>query len=133
MSALWPVQQALVTKLRASSALMAKARAVVDDVSDGQEYPYVVVGDGTEIPFDTMDRAGKEVAATIHIWSQYAGFKEALEILGIINALLDRRDLAVTGYGTVGMQFSNSQTLRDPDGVTRHVVARYRIIVQSNT
>jgi Protein of unknown function (DUF3168) len=129
-SSLLPIQQAIYNRLTGDSVLMAKVTGVFDYVSDNQAFPYITIGEATSNPFRTFSRFGEEVTVTLHIWSRYDGSKEALEILNEMNRLLADQDLAVTGYDTVACFYEFSETLRDPDGITRHLVVRYRIITQ---
>lgn len=131
MSALPVIQQAIYSRLTGDSVLMSKVTGVFDYVPDNQTFPYITIGEATSAPYRTFSRFGEEVTVTCHIWSRYDGFKEALDILADMNRLLaDRDDLSVTGYDLICCFFEFSETMRDPDGITRHVVARYRLIVQ---
>jgi hypothetical protein len=103
---------------------------VLDDVPDGQGFPYITIGEATENAWSTMGRDGSNDTLTIHIWSSAPGFKEALTILDRLNVLLDGGVLEIDGHMHVGTLYESAETLRDPDGVTRHVVARYRVYVQ---
>lgn len=105
---------------------------VFDDVPDGQPLPYITIGEATETPWSTFGRVGADDTLTIHIWSQAPGFKEALGILDRLNVLLDGGVLEVDGHVHVGTLYESAETLRDPDGVTRHVVARYRAYLQGS-
>jgi hypothetical protein len=130
-SALSPIQQAIYNRLTGDSALMTKVTGVFDYVPDNQAFPYVTLGEATSNPYRTFSRFGEEVTITCHIWSRYDGFKEALDILNEMNRLLaDKDDLSVTGYDLICCFYEFSETLRDPDGITRHVPVRYRLVVQ---
>lgn len=129
-SALLSIQKTVFARLRADQDLMMKITGVFDEVPRDQLMPYVTVGDATSSPFRTMSRFGEEVTITLHIWSQYNGFKESLEILEDLNRLLADQELEVTGYDTVACFYEFSETIRDPDGITRHVPVRYRIKLQ---
>lgn len=130
MSALLSIQQAIYQILTADTTLMTKITGVFDQAPQDQAFPYVTIGEATSSPFRTMSRFGEEITITLHIWSQYHGFKESNEILAELNRLLADQDLTVTGYDVVSCMYDFSETLRDPDGITRHVPVRYRIIVQ---
>lgn len=134
-SALDNIQQAIYSLLTGDTTLMSKITGVYDEVpqdlvNDDTNFPFVTIGEATSVPFRTMTRFGEEVTVTLHVWSRYKGFKEALEILDDLNRLLADRDLNVAGYDTAACFYEFSETLRDPDGKTRHVPVRYRIIVQ---
>lgn len=103
---------------------------VFDHVPQGTGFPYVTIGEATEVRYDTHDRAGKEATLTLHVWSRYAGYKEALEIVGQIDSLLDRTRPTVTGWSVVSVTNDFTQTMT-ADGITRHVVARYRVKLQA--
>lgn len=129
-TALKALQQAVRNKLTGDATLMAMITGVFDAVPKNQDLPYITVGDATEIPFNVFAKDGKEATITLHIWSLYKGFKEALDIRNRIDQLLDGQTLTITGFVNVLCQFENSETLRDPDGVTRHIATRYRVVVQ---
>lgn len=130
MTSLHDLQTAVYTELTGDEALMSMISGVFDDVLDGQAFPYVTIGDAAETPWSTFGRSGADDVLTIHIWSQANGFKEALQVLDRLNALLDSDELTVGGHVHVGTLYEGAETLRDPDGITRHVVARYRVYVQ---
>lgn len=129
-SALRPVQLAITGQLRGHAPFIARVTGVLDHVPEAQAFPYVVVGEFTEAPFHTFGRDGSEITATLHIWSQYRGWKECTEILALMNGVLDNTELEVEGYQVVSVRAEESQTIRDSDGKTRHLVARYRFILQ---
>lgn len=132
-SAFWPLQVAVRDKLLADSALMTKISGVFDEVPknpDGTiipKFPYVTIGEATSVPYRTFNGFGEECTITLHIWSRYAGFKEAAEILDDLNRILADTVFSVPGYEMEGCYYEFSETLRDPDGITRHVPVRYRI------
>ena len=144
--ALWPLQQAVYTALRADATLKTltgttPARVydhVPSDVwpADGETTnaaafkPYVVVGDDTAGPFDTMTEDGAESILTIHTWSRYRGRKETKQIMSAVTDALDDVSLSVTGHTLVLLLFEFSSTFLDPDGLTRHGVQRFRALTQ---
>ncbi len=132
-AALFEIQKAIYAKLTGDAVLMGKVAGVFDAVPPNQAYPYLVIGDATEVPWDLFGTLGNEITMTMHIWSRYAGFAEALNILAEINRVLNRAALVLTGYNTFVCIYEWSETLRDPDGITRHVPVRYRIIVETLT
>ncbi len=95
-----------------------------------QNFPYAVIGDDTTTPWDTDDTLGKEVSITVHVWSRTAGFKETKAILGEVYDILNRGNLFKTGYNVVDCLCDFSETMRDPDGKTRHGVMRFKLTIQ---
>lgn len=123
----WPLQQAIYTRLSGDTELVTTlGAAVYDFVPDSAPFPYVTIGDVTEAPNDTMGRTGRDMTVTVHIWSQYAGNKQVMQIADRVDDLLDRWAVTVTGWNATHMLQEFFETFRDPDGKTRHGVARYR-------
>lgn len=126
MSALWPVQVAVYTALTGHAALMAAVAGVYDGEADqAAAFPYIVVGSATEVPAHTFGRKGWGDTLTIHVWSNYGGRKQALEILDLIDDAL-ASPLAISGHQTARLRREFAEVLTDPDG-SRHVPARYRV------
>lgn len=131
LSALNPLQKAIGDLLTADTILMAKVKGIFDEVPENQEYPYVTVGEADSSSYRTHGRHGENVLVTLHIWSQSPGNQESLDIQDDLNRLLgDIVGLPVDDFEFVGSWFDSTKTLRAPDGITRHVVARYRMRVQ---
>lgn len=95
-----------------------------------QNFPYVVIGDDTTAPWDTDETLGKEVNITLHIWSRAAGFKETKLIMGNIYDTLNRGSLSKAGYNVVDCLCEFTETVRDPDGETRHGIMRFKLTIQ---
>ena len=102
---------------------------VYDEVVEGATYPFVSLGEETAIDYGTKNENGGETTINIHIWSQYKGAKETKQIMDRIHDLLHDSNLTVTGFNLVNLRFEYSDILRDPDGVTRHGVMRFRAII----
>ncbi|WP_234329759.1 DUF3168 domain-containing protein [Streptomyces viridochromogenes] len=118
---------AIYQKLTASSALMALATGVFDEVPEDQAFPYVSFGSIVETKDDTHDRQGLFVTVVIHVWSKYPGNREAADIFSALDAALDRQPLAVAGFKDVSIWHEQHETLRDPDPSIRHINAQYRV------
>lgn len=130
MTALWPAQKAVYARLSSSDSLTSRA-GVYDHVPEDADHPYVTVGEGTEVPFDAHDRRGASLTLTLHVWSRYRGYREALDILADVDRLLDQRGgadpLQVDGHRRVFTRRESYNTTTDPDPDIRHVPATYRI------
>lgn len=145
MSAEYEVQKAIYLALRANANLLtllardvndATKPAIYDNVPEAVDagsdsvFPYVTIGDDTFLEWDTDNSQGKEGTLTIHSWSRYRGRKEVKEIQGAIYDALHLSNLNITGYYSVLMLSEYSETLVDPDGLTRHGVQRFRLIIE---
>jgi hypothetical protein len=111
-------------------AVAAIGYPTFDDVPQVTAYPYIVVGDDRSIPFDTDDSVGSETTCTIHVWSQYRGRKEVKEIMRSVYDTLNRANLTITGGHLVECHAEFEESFLDPDGLTRHGVIRFRLIVE---
>ena len=102
---------------------------VFDEVVENASYPFVALGEETAIDYSTKDLDGGEFTINIHVWSQYKGSKQTKEIMDRIHDLLHDSSLSVSGFNVINLRFEFSDILRDPDGVTRHGVMRFRAII----
>jgi hypothetical protein len=102
---------------------------VFDEVVENATYPFVSLGEETAIDYSTKDLDGGEFTINIHVWSQYKGSKQTKEIMDRIHDLLHDSSLSVSGFNLANLRFEFSDILRDPDGVTRHGVMRFRAII----
>lgn len=104
---------------------------VYDHVPQDSAYPYIVIGDDTSIPFDTDNSTGTEATCTIHIWSRQRGRKEVKQMFGLINTSLHRAEFSVTGGALIECQAEFEESFMDSDGLTRHGVMRFRLLVDA--
>ena len=102
---------------------------VFDEVTEGTTYPFVAICEDTVTDFGTKTEDGGQFTINIHVWSQYTGSKETKNIMDRIHDLLHDSNLSVTGFNLVNLRFEFSDILRDPDGITRHGVMRFRAII----
>lgn len=131
-SVLGPFAAAAYARLRGDAPFMALAKQVFDDVPENEPFPYVTAGESTENPWDCFGQDGSDASISFHIWSRYRGFSEAQGINAALIGLLDNDTaLAIAGYATVLLNFESSQQLRDPDGLTRHIVTRFRVMADA--
>ena len=118
------------------SALLALATGgVYDKTPQGTALPYVQIGEWTETRFNCFGKKGKDVTVSLHIYSLDTdttwGIKRCADILARLNTLLDYVSFTVTGFtNTVYCRYEDAQTLMEENGLTRHIIARYRVIVQ---
>jgi hypothetical protein len=129
----YAIQVALVTTLKATGGIGTDDR-VYDRVPDKPSFPYVTVGDDLVIGDDVECGELSEVFCRIHVWSraQNGGFPEAKTIAGAIRARLRAIPPAPTGFTILETKFVQTQSLIDPDGLTRHVVLEFHFLIQHN-
>lgn len=127
----------LITQAAIFAALNGQIGAPVRDdptpLPAGQPdsgFPYVVIGNDTERPWDHDGRRGAAVTVTLHIWSRKPSFVEAKTIAAAIYGRLHRKAIAASGAQVVDCLHEFSDFARDEDGKTRHGVVRYRLTLQ---
>ena len=122
------LQSAIYTALNVSAITSTLSCGVYDEVIEGNSYPFITLGEETAIDYSTNNLVGAETTINIHVWSRYKGSKETKEILDKIHDLLHDVNLSVTGVNLINLRFEYSDIMRDPDGITRHGVMRFRAI-----
>ena len=123
------LQQAIFSALNVSAVTSDLSCGVFDDVPQNASYPYIALGEETAVDFSVKDIQGGDLTVNIHVWSQYKGSKETKQIMDKIHDLLHNINLSVTGFNLINLRFEFSDIMRDPDGITRHVVMRFRAII----
>lgn len=94
------------------------------------DFPYVVIGNDTERPWDSDERVGADVTVTLHVWSRKPSYAEVKAIARAIYGKLHRKPIAASGARVVDCLHEFSDFARDEDGKTRHGVVRYRLKLQ---
>ena len=124
------LQTAIYTALNTDSNLTSTLGAsIYDDVPEGSTFPYIQMGQDTLNEYGTKDQNGVDTSLTLHIWSQYKGSLQTKNIMDRVHTLLHDSSLSVTGYNLINVRFEFGDILRDPDGVTRHGIMRFRAII----
>ena len=121
------LQKAIYQILAASLPLQAIVGArIFDEVPQGAAFPYVVIGDDDLKPWDLDCKRGFEALITIHAFSRYKGRKEAKEIGAKIYDLLHNASIVTDNFASAVCVLDMQTTMVEGDGVTRHLVARFR-------
>ena len=132
----WPLQQAVFTKLNTSNITDYANNAITgvfDDVPENTAYPYVVIGEETSVNLGTKTLDAHEHTLTIHAWSQYrGGMRDVKVIMQQIFTALHNSDITVSGASLVNIRHEFEQVLLEQDGITRHGIMRFRVVVFDN-
>ena len=113
------LQTTIYNALNVSAVTTTLGCGVYDEVIEGNTYPFISLGEETAIDYSTKTATGSETTINIHIWSQYKGSKQTKEIMDKVHDLLHDSNF----------RFEYSDIMRDPDGITRHGVMRFRAII----
>ena len=123
------LQEAIYSALNVSAITSDLNCAVVNEPTNDQSYPFIQLGEDRVDDYSTKVEAGGEYELNFDIWSHYNGSKECMQIMDKIHDLLHDSSISVTGFNLVNIQLDYSDILKDPDGVTRHGVMRFRAII----
>ena len=122
------LQSSIYTALNVSAITTTLACGVYDEVVEGNSYPFITLGEETATDYSTNNLVGAETTINIHIWSRYKGSKQTKQIMDKVHDLLHDVSLTVSGVNLINLRFEYSDIMRDPDGITRHGVMRFRAI-----
>lgn len=127
----WATQTAIYSALTGAAAVTALVSTrVYDEVQQNATFPYIEIGEAVGEDWGTKTRHGLDQSISIHIWSRYAGMKEAKQIANAIHDALHDATLTISGHDAILCRFEFGEFLLDPDGLTRHGIVRYRVVTQ---
>lgn len=133
------IQGAIVTRLKAYTALTGLVGArVYDGVPDEQKrisdtgaaFPYVSWGPDQSLSDDADCITGFEISIQLDAWSRKVGLPEVKAVAEAVRAALHEYDLPLTDNALVSLRHIQTQTLRDPDGLTNHAVIEFTALVE---
>jgi len=108
---------------------------VYDDVPQGEDtgdtdfYPYITIGEDIITEDDTDCTLGWRVSVTVHVWSRHHGRSVVKRLQHLIYKALHRATLPYAYYQFIGCDFVSTDTLLESDGVTRHGIQTFNIIL----
>jgi len=127
------VQQAIYDKLTADLST-----PVYDDVlqpsgsGNSSDFPYITIGEDSFTYADTDDSNRMDVSIVIHTWSRKQGRLEVKTMQSEVYSSLHRATLVQAGYNFVTITQQNSTSFLDADGVTRHGVQTFNLIIEED-
>jgi hypothetical protein len=125
------VQTAIFTRLSGYAPLINYGAGVTvrENIKQGTPYPYVTLGEDSFADWSADDFLGAAGSIVVHTWSRADSNLELKAIMGHVYDALARYDLPVTGYTLVTLEYSTSRNFRDADGVTRHGVTEFDLVL----
>ena len=130
VSAVWPIQVAIVAALRTHALFVGPPAVGVYDTAapEGTAGNYVVVGDASEGGFGTLSQRGSTITLTLHIWTVGLSKRVNMDIYSAIRQKLDSQTVTLTGHKVVIGSTRLVTTLRDPDEKYMHGVVAYTVL-----
>ncbi len=90
--------------------------------------PYVTIGEIATRARNTFDARGALHTLSLHAWSEHGGRRQAYEILGRMDVLLDDAPLALDGHRLVELRTVYHSVVRMRDGRLFHGILRLQAI-----
>jgi len=130
MSAMFKVQESIFNALTANSVLMASVQGVFDQPPVNAKYPYITIGNMTELSNNRLFEVGFRVTANIDIYAKTGrgGTKQVKEILEKVNNVLNLKILSLSGFTMVQIYYTDSEVIKQDD-ITQ-VSANYTILAE---
>ena len=118
--------KAVWVKLNSTTGLVGLVKEILDDKT---AFPKIWIEDGGAADWSNKDDNGLEANITLHIGSRVEGTKEIRGLMDKCHAALHNQDLTLESGQSVLCQFLRHDIVFDTDGVTRHGVMRFNLLI----
>lgn len=128
------IQRAVFEKLSAYEVVIGTVYDHMPDTDEeGFAYPFTVMSDHTAEAWDTDSDEGIDMTITVDTWSRYVGNAEVKSMMDTVRSALSHTELTLTELGLhcVLVEMQREQLLTDPDGLTRHGIQEFRLLVEN--
>lgn len=123
----------------ALTALLHTTTSIFDHVPQGEDAPYVVIGDDTAVDSDTKTNNGWEFTITVHCWDfEAAGRRSVKTLMGHIYDALHKSEsnITVSGFSLIYLLCEFQQTFQEQavEGAGDHYyhgVQRFRALIRA--
>jgi hypothetical protein len=138
------LQKTVYDVLSADADLAALGAGVFDHVPQGNNFPRVVIGDDSSVQMDTDDRLNADYEIELHHYSRdaapgsplktrHSGKKQVKLQEQACYKALHRATLTMVGAVVTDIQATSSESFLDEDGLTRHLVQRFMVLIDDIT
>lgn len=126
------LQGAIVARLRSYPPLTALVgQKIYDNPPADAKTPYVTMGDFDVHRDDVTCSRGFKIFVTLHAWSVYGGgFLEVRQIADAIVDALHEHPMNLPTNQLISLDYRQTRTMRDPDGMTSHGVIEFVAYIQ---
>lgn len=128
------VQNAIYQRLITNGDFIALGVSLRTDISqpdfpeDDDAFPFVTFGPSMGSAWDTKTDFGATASPQIDVWSRAHNFDEVNNVLNVIRRALHYQSLSIHGACHVSTQVTAMQSMRDPDGQTKHGVVQLSVV-----
>lgn len=113
-----------------STLVSTLGAAVYQRVPENASYPYVVVGNSTEVPDQTYGDKGREVTITVHCWDDTPTDDDCHKIADRVTELLDCATFSLATY-TLTYSLLES-AVEVPEEHFLHIAVTFRVRVSES-
>lgn len=112
--------------LNADPLLTGKVSESLDDMTG---FPKIWIEDGGAVDWSNKSDDGIEATVSLHIGSRYRGTKEIREYMQKCHNLLHNGSLGADTGQIVLCRFVRHDIVSDSDGITRHGIMRFVLLI----
>ena len=102
---------------------------ISESLSNADQFPKIWLEDGGADDWSNKDDNGLEAFVNLHVGSQKEGTKEIRGLMDKCHSALHNVDLVLTNGQSVLCQFVRHDVVIDSDGITRHGIMRFKLLV----
>lgn len=118
--------KAVYVALDATSGLTG---IISESLSNADSFPKIWLEDGGADDWSNKDDNGLEAFVNLHVGSQKEGTKEIRGLMDKCHGALHNVDLVLANGQSVLCQFVRHDVVIDSDGITRHGIMRFKLLV----
>jgi len=136
VTAQWAVQMAFFSLLTNTTAVTnIVGDRIFDSAPKDGIFPYIQIGFASETPFNVFGKKGKNIIATIDIYSRHKGNIEIQQLKNLVDNLIDEKPLTLVGHTHTGTIATLSRTTTEYDAPyeIRHQICQFRVYTQENS
>lgn len=100
-----------------------------ESLSNADPFPKIWIEDGGADDWSNKDDNGLEAFVNLHVGSQKEGTKEIRGLMDKCHSALHNVDLVLAHGQSVLCQFVRHDVVIDSDGITRHGIMRFKLLV----
>ena len=102
---------------------------ISESLSNADPFPKIWIEDGGADDWSNKDDNGLEAFVNLHVGSQKEGTKEIRGLMDKCHGALHNVDLVLANGQSVLCQFVRHDVVIDSDGITRHGIMRFKLLV----
>lgn len=102
---------------------------ISESLSNDDPFPKIWLEDGGADDWSNKDDNGLEAFVNLHVGSQKEGTKEIRGLMDKCHGALHNVDLVLANGQSVLCQFVRHDVVIDSDGITRHGIMRFKLLV----